>query len=111
MYKAMKCFFFHFIPVEATKTPTDKPDIDLDYWKNVIGEATINSVLEKMVRDLPYGPLKVSRCKPPLSACRILIKGVNLLGGLHLIKGVSLPPRLIFGTQWDKMKEFVWYLA
>jgi len=34
--------------VEATKTPTDKPDIDLDYWKNVIGEATINSVLEKM---------------------------------------------------------------
>jgi len=36
------------IPADATKPKTGKPDIDMDYWKNVIGEATINSVLEKM---------------------------------------------------------------
>jgi len=36
------------VPADATKTKTSKPDIDMDYWKNVIGEATINSVLEKM---------------------------------------------------------------
>jgi len=36
-------------PAEAaTKTKANKPDIDQDYWKNVIGEATINNVLEKM---------------------------------------------------------------
>ena len=39
------------IPTEAAaaKTKASKPDIDQDYWQNVIGEATINSVLEKMV--------------------------------------------------------------
>ena len=38
------------VPAEAaTKTKANKPDIDQDYWKNVIGEATINNVLEKMV--------------------------------------------------------------
>merc|ERR1712241_1167620 len=37
------------VPADATKTKTSKPDIDMDYWKNVIGEATINSVLEKMI--------------------------------------------------------------
>jgi len=36
------------VPADAAKTKTSKPDIDMDYWKNVIGEATINSVLEKM---------------------------------------------------------------
>jgi len=36
------------VPAEATKTKASKPDIDQDYWKNVIGEATINTVLEKM---------------------------------------------------------------
>jgi len=36
------------VPAEATKTKAGAPDLDLDYWKNVIGEATINSVLEKM---------------------------------------------------------------
>jgi len=35
-------------PAEATKTKPATLDIDLDYWKNIIGEATINSVLEKM---------------------------------------------------------------
>merc|ERR1711874_533945 len=37
------------VPADTTKTKTGKPDIDMDYWKNVIGEATINSVLEKMI--------------------------------------------------------------
>ena len=38
------------VPAEAaTNTKANKPDIDQDYWKNVIGEATINNVLEKMV--------------------------------------------------------------
>jgi len=38
------------IPAQApaAKTKASKPDIDQDYWQNVIGEATINSVLEKM---------------------------------------------------------------
>merc|ERR1711894_26237 len=36
------------VPAEATKTKASAPDLDLDYWKNIIGEATINSVLEKM---------------------------------------------------------------
>jgi len=36
------------LPADATKTKTSEPDIDQDFWKNVIGEATINSVLEKM---------------------------------------------------------------
>merc|ERR1711963_1320580 len=39
------------VPAEAsTKTKANKPDIDQDYWKNVIGEATINNVLEKMAQ-------------------------------------------------------------
>ena len=37
------------VPAETTKTKAGAQDLDLDYWKNVIGEATINSVLEKMV--------------------------------------------------------------
>jgi len=36
------------VPSETANTKASKPDIDQDYWKNVIGEATINSVLEKM---------------------------------------------------------------
>merc|ERR1712241_990420 len=36
------------VPSETANTKASKPDIDQGYWKNVIGEATINSVLEKM---------------------------------------------------------------
>ena len=42
---------------------------------------------------------------PPLSAYRILKKGVNPPGGLHLRKGVNPPPRLMFETQWSKMQR------
>ena len=65
------------------------------------------SFLGCLLLSLQYGLPKVSRCKlpvgfapqkvvnPPLSACRILIKGVNF------------PPGPTFGTQCTKMQEIV----
>ena len=55
----------------------------------------------------PWGLVPQKGVIPPLSACRILMKGVNPLGVSHLKKCVNPPLRLIFGTQWAKMEEFV----
>ena len=50
---------------------------------------------------------KHSGVNPPLSACRILIKGVNPPGGSHLKKRCNPPHRPTFGTQRAKMQEIV----
>ena len=68
--------------------------MDFTYVKKFIGlffveKNTLLQALKMALNGMPYGPLKVSRCKPPLSACRILIKGVNSLRGSHLKKGVN----------------------
>ena len=56
------CAIKESIPASA-ETKASKPEAsDQDYWQNVIGEATINSVLEKMVSF--YYCIESTSCSP-----------------------------------------------